>query len=146
MKRILLALFAVAVVAGVVAGRAQTSPRIEAGPAPLSGKEVRGASPYIEIKNEPAPNLQQLEVVIAGNAEQVPNTGLLKTAKQEVAERHPWGCGAGHRSHLFLLVVATQRSWTVLGERLDQTPPDPARLERLVRRARNRGKVASYLA
>ena len=26
-------------------------------PAPLSAKEVRGASPYIEIKNEPAPKL-----------------------------------------------------------------------------------------
>jgi Family of unknown function (DUF6130) len=57
MKRIALLLFAVAVVAGVVAGRAQTSPRTEVRPAPQSAKEVRGASPYIEIKNEPAPKL-----------------------------------------------------------------------------------------
>jgi hypothetical protein len=57
MKRIALLLFAVAVVAGVVAGRAQTSPRTDEKPAPLSAKEVRGASPYIEIKNEPAPML-----------------------------------------------------------------------------------------
>jgi Family of unknown function (DUF6130) len=57
MKRIALLLFAVAVVAGVVAARAQTSPRSDVKPAPLSAKEVRGASPYIEIKNEPAPKL-----------------------------------------------------------------------------------------
>jgi len=56
MKRIAL-LFAVAVVAGVVAGRAQTSPRPDGQPAPRSAKEVRGASPYIEIKKEPAPKL-----------------------------------------------------------------------------------------
>src|SRR5215468_743976 len=57
MKRIRSSLFAVVVVAVVVAGRAQTSPRIEGKPASQSAKEVRGASPYIEIKNEPAPRL-----------------------------------------------------------------------------------------
>ena len=57
MKRIALLLFAVAVVAGVVAGRAHTSPRTDVRPSPQSAKEVRGASPYIEIKNEPAPKL-----------------------------------------------------------------------------------------
>ena len=63
MKRIAL-LVAVAMVAGVVV-LAQTSIRIDAGPAtqsaaepaPQSAKEVRGASPYVEIKNEPAPRL-----------------------------------------------------------------------------------------
>ena len=49
MKRIALSLFAVAMAAGFVAARAQT-------PAP-SAKEVRGATPYIEIKNEPAARL-----------------------------------------------------------------------------------------
>jgi Family of unknown function (DUF6130) len=57
MKRIALLLFAVAVVAGVVVGRAQTSPRTDVKAAPQSAKEVRGASPYIEIVNEPAPRL-----------------------------------------------------------------------------------------
>ena len=46
MKRIALSLFAVAVVAGVVVGRAQTLSRTEVKSAPQSAKEVRGASPY----------------------------------------------------------------------------------------------------
>jgi hypothetical protein len=45
MKRIAVLLFAVAMVTGVVAA------------APQSAKEVRGASPYLEIKNEPPPRL-----------------------------------------------------------------------------------------
>jgi len=65
MKRIALLLVAVAVVAGVVVVLAQTSTRTEAGPAPQStaepapqsAKQIRGATPYIEIKNEPAPKL-----------------------------------------------------------------------------------------
>jgi hypothetical protein len=52
-------------VAGVVAVLAQTSTRTDAGPAPQSvaepapqsAKQVRGATPYIEIKNELAPKL-----------------------------------------------------------------------------------------
>jgi hypothetical protein len=32
--------------------------------------------------------LQQFEVVVAGNAEQVPDAGLVETAKQEVADFH----------------------------------------------------------
>jgi len=55
MKRIAL-LFALAVIASVVAVRTQTSTRAAA-PAPQSAKEVRGASPYIEIENEPSPKL-----------------------------------------------------------------------------------------
>ena len=57
MKRFALPLFAAATVAGVVAARAQISPRTEVNPAPASAKEVRGASPYLEIKNEPEPKL-----------------------------------------------------------------------------------------
>lgn len=65
MKRIALLLLAVAMVAGVVVVLTQTSTRAVAGPAPQSAaepapqsaKQVRGATPYIEIKNEPAPNL-----------------------------------------------------------------------------------------
>ena len=49
MKRIALLLFAAAMAAALVAARAQTAPQ--------SAKEVRGASPYLEIKNEPAPKL-----------------------------------------------------------------------------------------
>ena len=44
-------------VAGVVAALAQTSTRTDTPPAPQSAREVRGASPYIELKNEPAPKL-----------------------------------------------------------------------------------------
>jgi uncharacterized protein DUF6130 len=54
MKRIALLL---AMVAGVVVVLAQTSTRSDAGPAPQSAKQVRGATPYIEIKNEPPPKL-----------------------------------------------------------------------------------------
>src|SRR5580765_9110749 len=57
MKRIALLLFAVAMGAAVVAALAQTSTRTDVKPSPQSAKEVRGASPYIEIKNEPAPKL-----------------------------------------------------------------------------------------
>jgi len=57
MKQIALLLFATAVAAAVVAARAQTSTRTDVKTAPQSAKEVRGASPYIEIKNEPAPRL-----------------------------------------------------------------------------------------
>lgn len=65
MKRIALLLLAVAMVAGVVVVLTQTSTRAVAGPAPQSAaepapqsaKQVRGATPYIEIKIEPAPKL-----------------------------------------------------------------------------------------
>ena len=65
MKRISLLLVAVAMVAGVVVGLAKTSTRTDAGsvapsaaePVPQSAKQVRGATPYIEIKNEPSPKL-----------------------------------------------------------------------------------------
>src|SRR5580765_4599668 len=57
MKRIALLLFAVAMGAAVVAALAQTSTRTDVKPSPQSAKEVRGSSPYIEIKNEPAPKL-----------------------------------------------------------------------------------------
>jgi Family of unknown function (DUF6130) len=57
MRRIAFSLVAVAMVAGVVAALAQTSARPDVKPAPQSSKEVRGATPYLEIKNEPAPRL-----------------------------------------------------------------------------------------
>jgi hypothetical protein len=59
MNRIALVLFAIAIVAGVVTAWAtSTSADAEpAEPAPQSAREVRGASPYIEIKDEPAPKL-----------------------------------------------------------------------------------------
>jgi hypothetical protein len=57
MKRIALLLIAVAVVAGVVAALAQTSTRTDVKPAPQSARDIRGASPYVAIKNEPAAKL-----------------------------------------------------------------------------------------
>jgi len=59
MKRIALSLLAVAVGTGVVAAWAQTSTRTEVQPGsgPASAKEIRGASPYAAIKDEPAPQL-----------------------------------------------------------------------------------------
>ena len=57
MKRIALALFAASIVAGVLVSRAETSPRADAEPASRSAMEVRGASPYIELANEPAAKL-----------------------------------------------------------------------------------------
>ncbi len=57
MKRIASLLFAVAMVAGVVAALAQISARTDVKPAPQSAKEVRGATPYAEIENEPPPKL-----------------------------------------------------------------------------------------
>jgi hypothetical protein len=57
MKRIALLLVTVAMAAGVVATWAHTSTRADAEPAPQGAKEVRGASPYAEIKNEPPPKL-----------------------------------------------------------------------------------------
>ncbi len=64
MKRIVLLLVAVASAAGVVAAwarttgtNAQPAPQSAAEPAARSAKEVRGISPYTEIKNEPPPKL-----------------------------------------------------------------------------------------
>jgi hypothetical protein len=57
MKRIALLLFAVAVVAGVIAAWAQTSKGTDSGSALRPAKELRGATPYLEIKNESAPKL-----------------------------------------------------------------------------------------
>jgi Family of unknown function (DUF6130) len=57
MKRITLSLIALAIVTGVVAGWAQTSTPTEVKPGPRSAKEIRGASPYAEIKDEAAPKL-----------------------------------------------------------------------------------------
>ena len=57
MKRIALTLLAAAMVAAVVAARAQTSARPDPQSSSQSAREIRGASPYIEIKNEPAPRL-----------------------------------------------------------------------------------------
>ena len=57
MKRIALLLVAVAMVAGGVAIQAQTSTRTDVQTAPQSAKEVRGATPYAEIENEPPPTL-----------------------------------------------------------------------------------------
>src|SRR3712207_7692461 len=57
MKRIALLLVAVVTAAGGVAAWARTSTHADAEPVPRSAKEVRGASPYGEIKNEPPPKL-----------------------------------------------------------------------------------------
>ena len=54
MKRIAFLLFAV-VVGG--AAWARTSTSTDADPMPRSAKEIRGASPYVEVKNEPPPKL-----------------------------------------------------------------------------------------
>jgi hypothetical protein len=55
MKRIVRSLLAVATLAGVIAVGAHSSPG--ANSAPLNAKEVRGATPYLEIANEPPPRL-----------------------------------------------------------------------------------------
>jgi hypothetical protein len=58
LKRVAFLLVAVAAVAVVVAATAPPSGRAEEGSAPpQSAREVRGATPYIEIKNEPPPKL-----------------------------------------------------------------------------------------
>jgi hypothetical protein len=57
MKRIALVVVAVAIVASIVAALARTSTRANAEPVPQSAKEVRGATPYAEIKDEPPPKL-----------------------------------------------------------------------------------------
>jgi uncharacterized protein DUF6130 len=56
MKKIAVLLFAVATAIAVVAASTQTSRRTETKPV-QSAKEIRGATPYLEIKNEPAPKL-----------------------------------------------------------------------------------------
>jgi hypothetical protein len=58
MKRGAFLLVAVAAVAGVVAATAPPSGGAEEGAAPPRGaREVRGATPYVEIEKEPAPKL-----------------------------------------------------------------------------------------
>jgi Family of unknown function (DUF6130) len=55
MTRIAVLLVAVSMAAAAVAVRAQISNRGDV--KPQSAKEIRGATPYLEIKNEPAPKL-----------------------------------------------------------------------------------------
>jgi hypothetical protein len=55
MRRIIM--LVTATVPVVAAAWAQTSTRTDAEPSTRSAKEVRGATPYLEIKNEPAPTL-----------------------------------------------------------------------------------------
>lgn len=58
MKRNTFVLVAIAMLAVVAAwAGTSTSGGANAEPAPPSAKEIRGSSPYIEIKNEPAPKL-----------------------------------------------------------------------------------------
>jgi Family of unknown function (DUF6130) len=65
MKRIYVLLVAAVMLAGIVTAWARTSTRAYAEPAPQSAaesapqsaKEVRGATPYFELKNEPPPKL-----------------------------------------------------------------------------------------
>jgi hypothetical protein len=56
MKRIALSLIAATGLASVIAATPSPSGRAEEG-APRSAKEVRGASPYVAIENEPPPKL-----------------------------------------------------------------------------------------
>src|SRR4026208_2370740 len=56
MKRMAVSLVGVAMVAGIAA-LAQTPTRTDIKSAPQSAWEVRGNSPYIELKNEPPPKL-----------------------------------------------------------------------------------------
>jgi uncharacterized protein DUF6130 len=57
MKRITVLLFAVAMAVAVAAVWAQTPARNDVKASAQSAREVRGATPYIEIKNEPAARL-----------------------------------------------------------------------------------------
>jgi hypothetical protein len=57
MKRIALVLVTVATVAGVVAAGARTSTRADGEATPRSAREIRGASPYQDVNNEPVPRL-----------------------------------------------------------------------------------------
>ena len=57
LQRTVFSLLAVAIAASVVAVLAQTPGRTEVKADPPSAKEIRGASPYAEIKDEPAPRL-----------------------------------------------------------------------------------------
>ncbi len=57
MRRIVLLVAAVPVVAGIVAALNRTSARANAAPVLQSVKDVRGATPYAEIENEAAPRL-----------------------------------------------------------------------------------------
>ena len=56
MKRVVLSLAAIGIVIGAVAARSQTS-STDSMPSVQSAKEVRGATPYAEIRNEAAPRL-----------------------------------------------------------------------------------------
>jgi hypothetical protein len=57
MKRNALPLIAVALVASVMSAWARTTTRTDADRASQTAKEVRGSTPYAEIRNEPAPKL-----------------------------------------------------------------------------------------
>lgn len=57
MKRMALVLFAVAMVADVVVALAQPSTGSGVESIPASARDIRGASPYLEVEKEPTPKL-----------------------------------------------------------------------------------------
>ena len=57
MTRTAVSLFAVPIIVGVVAARAYTSTPADARATAQSAKDIRGASPYVAIENEPPPKL-----------------------------------------------------------------------------------------
>jgi hypothetical protein len=52
--------------------------------------------------------LQQFEVVVAGNAEQMPDAGFVETAKQKVADLHSWCGAAGHSFWLLPITIVDE--------------------------------------
>ena len=60
--------------------------------------DLSGIDPLMQMTG--TCSLQEREVVVTRNTEQVADTGLLETAKQEVANFHACGATAGHCCYL----------------------------------------------
>ena len=94
MKRISLLL--IIMMAGVVAAWAQAPTSAESKPATQSAKEVRGASPYVEIKDEPSPKLivdpplpEGLAIGVVWIQYRVENLRIVPVFGEGAAKYHP---------------------------------------------------------
>ena len=99
MRRMGLLSCAGALVVGVGAIRAQTAGRRVVDPASQSAKEIRGGSPYVDVKDEPAPQADRGRTASRGPGSR---HRVDPVARRESASRSDLREGGGHR-------VATKR-------------------------------------
>ena len=118
MKRITSLPFVLGMVAGVVVALAQTSTGTDVKSASQSARDVRGASPYLEIDKEPAPKLIIDAPLPEGLAHaagvfwaqyRVENVRILPVFGEGALKASPYWASAYHCRRLALVVGGCKR-------------------------------------